>query len=51
MKYTLELEEADVNIIVAALYEMPYKNVANVLNTIIKSVSDQQKSTKDKGDK
>jgi hypothetical protein len=51
MKYTLELEEAEVNIIVAALYEMPYKNVANVLNTIIKSVSDQQKPTKDKGDK
>jgi hypothetical protein len=51
MKYTFELDEADVNIIVSALYEMPYKNVANVLNTIMKAVSEQQEKNKTKGTK
>jgi hypothetical protein len=51
MKYTLELEEEDLNIIVGALYEMPYKNVVNVLNTVMKIISDQQKAITNKGDK
>jgi hypothetical protein len=51
MKLKLELDEKQINIIVTALYQMPYKDVAELLNTIVNTITEQQEKNQTKGNK
>lgn len=47
MKFKIELEEQELNLIASALYKLPYETVAALITSIGNQINAQQKSEKE----